>query len=323
MNFDLDEGQHEFAAMAAKFYAANAGPQQARAMLEDGAPGAPGLTAVADLGFYGIVVPESAGGIGQSVLDAAVVAEQAGRYLAAPSMVTAVRAAILLRGHDDLLGSLADGSTAYAVVDDGLAMDATGAERFITVQEGQVVVGSGEVEAREPIDPTRGLARVTVSGGEPLSCGVPGWERARLAGLVTLAAEDLGTAGRCLELAIEYANLREAFGRKIGSYQAIKHRLVDVYVGVEQLRSLVWWAAWAADHSPDELALAASAAKAQAARTVDFAAETLIQVHGGIGFTWEHDAHLYWRRAKVDRLLMGDADHHFEQVSMLSFAKTG
>ena len=93
--------------------------------------------------------------------------------------------------------------------------------------------------------------------------------------------------------------------------------LVDAWVGVDQLRSLVWWAAWAADNAPDEFPLAASAAKAYAARVFEQAAETVIQVHGGIGFTWEHDAHLYWRRAKVDRLLLGDEAEHLDAVARL------
>lgn len=318
MNFDLDDGQREFAAMAKRFYTANAGPAKARAMLDEGAGPAPGLVKVAELGFTGIVVPESAGGIGQSTLDAAVVAEQAGRELAAPSMITAVRAAMLLAKHEDLLGELADGSRAFAVADGRVAIDGAWAERFIAFHGGGVVLARGQADAGEPIDPTRGLARVELTDAQPLDVSPADWERAEQAALVMLAAEDLGTAERCLELAIEYANLREAFGRKIGSYQAIKHRLVDVYVGIEQLRSLVWWAAWTVDNSPAELPLAASAAKALAARTVDGAGETLIQVHGGIGYTWEHDAHLYWRRAKVDRLLLGDADHHFDVVASLS-----
>ena len=100
----------------------------------------------------------------------------------------------------------------------------------------------------------------------------------------------------------------------------MKHALVDVYVEVEQLRSLVWWAAWAADHAPDELPIASAAAKAAAATTLERAAETLIQVHGGIGFTWEHDAHLYWRRAKVDRLLLGDDVAAYDEVARLALA---
>jgi alkylation response protein AidB-like acyl-CoA dehydrogenase len=101
----------------------------------------------------------------------------------------------------------------------------------------------------------------------------------------------------------------------------VKHALVDVYVGVEQLRSLVWWAAWAADESPDELPMAALAAKGLAAGVVERAAETLIQVHGGIGFTWEHDAHLYWRRSKVDRFLLGDDVAAFDAVARLALAE--
>ncbi|MGZ6792564.1 MAG: acyl-CoA dehydrogenase family protein, partial [Mycobacteriales bacterium] len=92
------------------------------------------------------------------------------------------------------------------------------------------------------------------------------------------------------------------------------------FVGVEQLRSLVWWAAWAADEAPDELPLAAAAAKGLSATVLEQATETLIQVHGGIGFTWEHDAHLYWRRAKVDRLLLGDDVEAFDTVARLALA---
>jgi alkylation response protein AidB-like acyl-CoA dehydrogenase len=147
------------------------------------------------------------------------------------------------------------------------------------------------------------------------------WTRSVQVGQVILAAEGLGTASRALEIGVEYAKQRSAFGRAIGSYQAVKHALVDVYVGVEQLRSLVWFAAWAADESPDELAMAALAAKGLAAGVVERAAETLIQVHGGIGFTWEHDAHLYWRRSKVDRFLLGDDVAAFDAVARLALAE--
>jgi alkylation response protein AidB-like acyl-CoA dehydrogenase len=136
-------------------------------------------------------------------------------------------------------------------------------------------------------------------------------------GAVVMAAEDLGAADRAVQLGVAYAKERQAFGRPIGSYQAVKHMLVDAWVGVDQLRSLVWWAAWAADSAPDELPLAAASAGAMAARVLEQAAETLVQVHGGIGFTWEHDAHLYWRRAKVDRLLLGDEAEHLDVVAGL------
>ncbi len=321
MNFDLDQDQLDAAAGAKQFFTGQAGPAQARAALEGG-PLAPGRQAMADIGFLGITVAEEAGGGGGSVLDLAVVAEQAGAVLAGPSLVTAARAAVLLADQPELAAALADGSRSFCVVDGGHpALDAVGADTFLALVDGDLVVGEGQVVTGQPMDATRGLGVVTLSGTRVL---VPGagdrWARARDVAVVALAAEDLGTAGRAVEVGVAYAKDRQAFGRAIGSYQAVKHALVDAWVGVEQLRSLVWWAAWAADAAPAELPLAAAAAGAFAAETLERAAETCIQVHGGTGFTWEHDAHLYWRRAKVDRLLLGDAADHQDAVAGLVLA---
>jgi alkylation response protein AidB-like acyl-CoA dehydrogenase len=160
---------------------------------------------------------------------------------------------------------------------------------------------------------------VALRGGTPVAAGDL-WERATQVGRVVLAAEDLGAAARAVEMGVAYAKVREAFGRQIGSYQAVKHALVDAYVGVEQLRSLVWWAAWTADAEAGELPLASAAVKAYASQVLEKATATLIQVHGGIGYTWEHDAHLYWRRGKVDRLLLGDEVSLLDEVTQLALA---
>ena len=190
---------------------------------------------------------------------------------------------------------------------------------FLGLDGDALVLGEGEVVPGKPLDATRGLASVRLTSRRVLAEDAAAlWARARQVATVVMAAEDLGGADRCVQLGVAYAQEREAFGRKIGSYQAVKHMLVDAWAGVEQLRSLVWWAAWAADSAPGELPLAASAAKAHAARVFEEAAGTLIQVHGGIGFTWEHDAHLYWRRAKVDRLLLGDEAEHLDTVARLA-----
>ena len=318
MNFELDDDQRAAAAGAREFFTGSASPADARRALDGGAV-APGRTALADVGFLGIPVPEEAGGAGSSVLDLAVVAEQAGAVLAGPSLVTAARAAVLLADHPDLLAALADGSTGFAVLDGAApSMDAVAADTFLALEDGALVLGSGEVTTGTPMDATRGLASVRLTSRRVLTEDAAAlWARARDTALVVLAAEDLGAAGRAVQLGVGYAGVRTAFGRPIGSYQAVKHALVDAWVGVEQLRSLVWWAAWAADSAPHELALAAAAAKAFAAETLERAAETCIQVHGGIGFTWEHDAHLYWRRAKVDRLLLGDEAEHLDVVAGL------
>jgi len=331
MNFDLDDEQRDLAAAARDFFTDSAGPAHARAALDaapDVGPDAdrptasvpPGREELVKSGFATITIPEASGGGGGSLLDLAVVAEQAGRLLAGPSLATYARAAELLAEEPERLAALADGTLAVAVVDGSApVLDALGADMFLTMREDRIVCGPGVVTRRDPIDATRGLADVAVVAD---AASVPGgperWSRAERIGRVILAAEGLGAADRALQIGVEYAKQRHAFGRAIGSYQAVKHMLVDVYVEVEQLRSLVWWASWAADNAPDELPLASAAAKAAAATTLEHAAETLIQVHGGIGYTWEHDAHLYWRRAKVDRFLLGDDVAAFDEVARIA-----
>ncbi|MEU4423543.1 acyl-CoA dehydrogenase family protein [Actinoplanes sp. NPDC024001] len=320
MNFDLDQEHRDLAGAAGEFLSASASPAAARTALEEGTGARPGRAELVKSGYATITIPESAGGGGGSVLQLAVVAEQAGRVLAGPSLVSFARAAVLLEGEPDRLAGVADGTLAVAVVDDsGPVLDAIGADTFLALRDGALVCGPGRVTAREPIDPTRGLGDVGLGETVTLAPDAAAlWQRAERVGRTILAAEGLGAAARLLETGVAYAKERHAFGRPIGSYQAVKHMLVDVYVAVEQLRSLVWWAAWAAGHAPGELPMAAAAAKAAAATTLELAAETVIQVHGGIGFTWEHDAHLYWRRAKVDRFLLGDDVAAFDEVARLA-----
>ncbi len=325
MNFDLDDQQRDLASAAGDFLATTSSLADVRTAL-DSAPAEvsvrPGREQLISSGFATITVPEEFDGGGGSVLDLAVVAEQAGRVLAGPSLVTYARAAVLLDGDADRLRALTDGGLAVAVVDgDGLALDALGAERFLALRDGSIVIGGGTVDLPDPIDPTRGLGRVRLGEVEVVAGDAAArWERARQIGRVILAAESLGCAARSVEIGVAYAKERHAFGRPIGSYQAVKHALVDAYVAVEELRSLVWWSAWAADNAPDELPMASASAKGVAAMAAQLATETLIQVHGGIGFTWEHDAHLYWRRAKVDRFVLGDDVAAFDEVARLAVA---
>jgi alkylation response protein AidB-like acyl-CoA dehydrogenase len=305
MNFDLSDEQRALGQAARDFFSKAASPADSRAALEDGSPVAPGLKAIADTGFHAILQEDG------TVLDLAVVASEAGRVLAAPSFAGFGRVSVLAPEEDLTAG--------VAVVDGGPALDAATATVFYALQDGSLVRGTGTAEQKNPLDPTRGLAAVTLDSTTAVE-GADRWTRALQVGQVLLAAEGLGTAERAVELGVAYAKERKAFGRAIGSYQAVKHRLVDAFVGVEQLRSLVWWAAWAADESPDELPLAAAAVKGLSATVLEQATETLIQVHGGIGFTWEHDAHLFWRRAKVDRFLLGDDVEAYDTVARLALA---
>lgn len=132
---------------------------------------------------------------------------------------------------------------------------------------------------------------------------------------VLLAAEMVGAADTCLEMSVEYAKLRKQFGRPIGSFQAVKHRCAEVLVELEGARAAAYYAAWAADDNSGELPVAACIAKATAAEAFFRAAGENVQIHGGIGATWEHDAHLYLKRAKTSYILLGDPSYFRQQLA--------
>ena len=132
---------------------------------------------------------------------------------------------------------------------------------------------------------------------------------------VALAAEQVGGAQRCLDMAVEYAKTRIQFGRPIGSFQAIKHKCADMLLEVESAKSAAYYAGWAAAEDSEELPVVASVAKSYCSEAYFHAAAENIQIHGGIGFTWEHDAHLYFKRAKSSELMLGDPSYHRELLA--------
>lgn len=172
--------------------------------------------------------------------------------------------------------------------------------------------------SREPVatmDDTRGQARWVLEAAEGRLLGVDGdggrsLEHVRDLACTALAAEQVGAAGRCLELTVEYARDRVQFGRPIGSFQAVKHRLADAYVLVESARSAALGAAFAADEDPGALPRAAAVAKSVCSEAFSAVAGEMIQLHGGIGITWEHDAHRYFKRAHGTGELFGPPAHH-------------
>jgi alkylation response protein AidB-like acyl-CoA dehydrogenase len=187
------------------------------------------------------------------------------------------------------------------------------------------VPGAGPGVTRTPLptlDLTRKLARVELSAAPARRVSPAGDATGPLVqafdlAVVALMAEQVGTGQRCLEMAVDYAKTRMQFGRAIGSFQAIKHKCADMLVNVELAKSAAYHACWAAAEAPEELPLAASLAKAYCAEAIFHVAAENIQVHGGIGFTWEHDAHLYFRRAKASQLMFGDCHHHRRRVAEL------
>lgn len=337
--------EHQELAAATRGWAARAVPPEAvRAALDaevDPDAGAPAWWGeVAAQGLLGVHLPEEFGGGGGGLLDLAVVLEELGAVcLPGPFLPTVLAAAVLARAAEGkaLLPGLADGSRIAAValgagsmtaepsegggyVLDGTAPPVLGgaAAALILLRAGElwmaVDAAALEVRERSGADPTRRTAEVVarrvvvpperVLGIEP---GVVE-ELAR----VLFAAEACGIAGWALRTATEYAKVREQFGRPIGQFQAVKHACADMLVRVEQARALTW------DAARDVLPLTAAMAAAAAVEAAFGCAKDCIQILGGIGFTWEHDAHLYLRRATAVRQLLGAGHTYRLRVAELA-----
>jgi alkylation response protein AidB-like acyl-CoA dehydrogenase len=175
-------------------------------------------------------------------------------------------------------------------------------------------------KALPTLDQTRRLARLEFSSVPARLIGAVGEATAILSktldiAAIAQAAEQLGGAQRALDMAVSYAKIRHQFGRPIGSFQAIKHRCADLLLEVESLRSAVTYAAAAVAEDSAEVPVVAALVKALASDTYFHVAAENIQIHGGIGFTWEHDAHLYFKRAKASELFLGDASYHRERLA--------
>jgi acyl-CoA dehydrogenase len=203
-------------------------------------------------------------------------------------------------------GSIAD----FAVV---AAREQGGVSLFL------VELANTEREALETIDPTRDEARITFDAVQAERLGKAGQglaiaQRVLDRAAVPIAFEQVGGAQASLEMATAYAKERFAFGRPIGSFQAIKHKLADIYVAIELARSNAYYGAWALAADAAELPLAAATARVSATDAFDLAAKENIQTHGGIGFTWEADCHLYYRRARLLALTIGSARYWKDRV---------
>jgi len=203
--------------------------------------------------------------------------------------------------------------------------DAPGADLLVVVGVGAdgspvaaaVPPSAATIEPVTRYDATRALAHVTLDGaqGTLLDVGTEVLERAwYLAGAI-LGAEAVGTVATTLDMSVQYAKERFTFGRAIGSYQSIKHELTEVLRLLENARSLQYYAGWAGESKDDEFALAASAFRSAAGTALDHAARSNINVHGGIGATWEHDAPLYFRRAQLSRRLLGGTADATDRVA--------
>ena len=255
--------------------------REARSFLESNAD-AP-LADLRELGWLGVSVPEERGGGGLSFVDEAILFEEAGRALySGPFLTTAIVLPALPHVDDN----------AWSVELDGLVPHLGEVDRVL--REDMTAVAA-EGETLDTVDETRPLGRL--SAGEH-GGAQDDFEPVRLRLLAALAVEAVGVAQKALELGVEYVSAREQFGKKIGTYQAVSHPLADTYVETELARSLAYWAAWCVAEDDEQAPVAVASAKSFCAETAVAACERSIQVHGGIGFTWEHVLHRYYKRAQ-------------------------
>jgi alkylation response protein AidB-like acyl-CoA dehydrogenase len=308
----------------------------------------------ADLGLAGLLVPEERGGAGASAREAAVVLEELGRAVApVPFLTSAVVATtVLLEAEGGLLAELAAGERTAALAvplstaPDGplpaLRADAEGRLTgtvtsvagaleadvlLVAVREGDGPVAVYAVPAAEAeltpvvsLDMSRQLADVRLdraAGERVLADGEPAIRRALLAGAALLASEQFGLARWCLETTLAYLKERRQFGRVVGGFQALKHRLADLYTEVESAGVAARYAAAALAAGDPDGEVAASLAQAYCADLAVRAAEEALQLHGGIGMTWEHLLHLYLKRAKADQIALGSAGAHRARLAAL------
>ncbi|ORA74464.1 acyl-CoA dehydrogenase [Mycobacterium heidelbergense] len=245
------------------------------------------------VGAAALVIPEELGGAGGELADAATVLRELGRNLVpSPLLGTTLAELALLAAPEpdaETLGGLAEGSSIGALVlDADYVVNGDIADVVVAVEDGQLIRWTRF--AAEPVttmDPTRRLARVKAEETEPIG---PDPGLADLAAIL-LAAEQIGAAERCLELTVEYTKSRVQFGRPIGSFQALKHRMADLYVAISAAKAVV------NDACDDPSPTNAATARLAASEALCAVAAEGIQLHGGIAITWEHDMHLYFKRA--------------------------
>jgi len=270
--------------------------EQAREFLT--ATPAPTWAQLAELGWTGVSIAEEDGGAGLSFVEEAVLFEELGRALyRGPYFATIGLTLPALPS--ELRAEVAAGEASWTLAFGPLVPDLDTADRVAIVGgDGLYELEGGEREILTTTDESRPLG--VVRGGEPgrrlADSGVLTEIEAR--SQTALALEACGVARLALEDALEYASSREQFGKKIGTYQAVSHPLADTYVETELARSLAYWAAWCVAEEDERAAVAVAAAKSFCAETAVAACERSIQVHGGIGFTWEHVLHRYYKRAQ-------------------------
>ncbi|MBJ7356132.1 acyl-CoA dehydrogenase family protein [Nocardioides sp.] len=271
------------------------------------------------IGVAALAVPEDYDGAGFTLFESMVALEELGRSLApSPLLASLVTAEALLAGGDEdakqrLLPRIAAGEVAAIALDDGPALFADQATVLLAVRGDDLLEldpASSDPKWLPAMDQTNRFGSLDATAGAVVGDGVAARARAELVGTVGVAALQAGLAGRALEMTVDYSRTRVQFGRPIGSFQALKHRMADMLVLVEMCRSASWAASYALSIGADNAQQLAHIAKSYCSDAVDHLAAETVQLHGGIAITWEHDAQLVFKRAHALSQLFGQAHRH-------------
>jgi len=355
MNFGLNESQEILRESARKFFAGECPISEVRRLMETETAFDANLWAkLAAQGYTGIIFPEDAGGIGLSIVELALLMEEAGRALLPGPFFSTVSLAgsVLLsfpgnaqskkclaaisRGEVRATVALLEAAASWDPVDAQMTAaggkvkgqklfvaDAAVADWIVVVAKNGVFLvdakASGlRIAPMQGMDLTRKLYSVQFDNTSAEKIGeTSSITRALDVATVALAAEMVGGTQRTLDLTVEYAKTRKQFGKPIGMFQAVQHHCADMYLETESSRSAVYYAAWALQENAPDAASATSIAKMYASDAARTVGNRGIQVHGGMGFTWENDLHLYYRRAKASETALGDATFHRERIARL------
>jgi alkylation response protein AidB-like acyl-CoA dehydrogenase len=313
VKFDLDEQQRDFAASIDAALGAAGVPAAVRAWADgDTGPGRKVWSTLTDLGVTALRVPERYDGIEAHPVDLVVAVERLG-YWGVPGPITeSIAVAPVLLADDERCGALASGElTATVSVSPHVprAVDADSSGVILVADEGEVREGSVG-EQHESVDPARKLFDVTATGDARSVDTAKAFEY----GVLANSAQLVGAGQAMLDASVAYAKQRSQFGRTIGSYQAIKHKLADVYIAVELARPLAYGAALSLADDSDDTARDVSAALVAAADAALLSARSSLQTHGAIGFTQEHDLSLLLLRVQALRSAWGDPTWHRRRV---------
>ncbi len=355
MDFSLNDEQILLRDSARAFLREEWPVAELRRMLDadDGISAAGALwSKMADLGWPGLLVSEDNEGLGLGMFDLAVLMEEAGRHLipgtlhasgvlAATALETLGSHAAQQRYLPDIAGGALKATVGIYEPDSGWTpmmlqppSNGTATKRYVpdAAEAGLIlflgrtggnavrlsVAREAEIANLHSMDVTRPLYQVSCreENLEPVGDGTLGDLQAIVdKASIALSAEMAGSAARVLETTVDYVKSRKQFGRAVGTFQAVQHKAADMLIGLEKALTAVYYAAAAADELPDQLAEAASIAKATANATSVHASQTGIQLHGGLGFTWEQDLHLYLKRAKACEFTYGDTKWHLDRIA--------